>query len=125
MPVATVDTTQGERFELSSLEGGYVVLRRLNYGEKLKKQEMQARMQMEQMEKGGTAKIDMQLLVRKVAEFEFNACIKEHNLEDENGNPLLFSKPRTLDVLNPQVGEEIGDLIASMNDFEGADSGKE
>jgi hypothetical protein len=40
-------------------------------------------------------------------------------LEDDNGNLLDFKAAFTLQLLDPRVGQEIGDAIDAMNNFEG------
>lgn len=125
MPRATrsVDT---ERVELKSCPGGFVELRQMSYGEFLKRREMAAQMEIESS-KGKTrqdeARSIISMMARQTSEFEFKSCIVDHNLEDDNGNELDFSKSATIDILDPRVGEEINTHIERMNQFTEDDEG--
>lgn len=118
MPNATVDINATERVDLKTCDGGFVVLRRLPYGQWLKRQDMSMKMKME-MRKGDTeGDLDISILNRAVTEFEFKECIVEHNLEDANAQSLDFRKGYVLDQLNPKIGQEISDNIARLHQFE-------
>lgn len=116
MPKATVAANSQQRFDLSSCPDGFVVLRRMSFGEFLKRRELAA-----QMSTTGSTSKNLQTLIevmqRKTAEFEFSHCVVEHNLEGDDGSLLDFKKPQTLDVLDPRIGQEIGKLIDEMNQF--------
>jgi len=118
MPVATIDPDATDKFDLKSLSGAYVVLRRMPYGKYLHRQEMALQLKIESRkgQSGSTGHMDM--ANRKVTEFEFAQCIVDHNLEDANGEPLDFTNPRSFEFLNPQVGNEIGDLINDLHQFD-------
>jgi hypothetical protein len=119
MPKAT--STYQERFELKSLEDGFVVIRRMSYGEKLERQQMAMKIAVNMGGKDATAAIDMAQL--RVAEFEFPKCIVDHNLTNEDDQPLDFRKPTAIKMLDGVVGEEIAEYIGQVNNFEldGAD----
>lgn len=119
MPQATINPNHVERKDLKSLPEGYVVLRRLTYGQLLDRQSDAMQMEMSgQSDKKDSPQAAIRLMGRKTAQLEFATCIVEHNLEDDKGQPLNFSNPKTLDVLDPRVGEEIGKYINEMNRFE-------
>lgn len=124
-PKATINVNDTEKHELKTCENGFVVLKRLSYGSKLKRQEMALKMSME-AQKGGR-KDDVRTLIdtmqRASAEFDFKNCIVDHNLENDDGQPLDFRSGYTLDILDPRIGEEIGTLIDAMNNFEESDEG--
>jgi hypothetical protein len=113
---AVVNPQETERIDLKSLPEGYVILRRMSYGEYLQRRDLAMDMEME-----GKGQKDMHALAKmmnkRVSEYEFSKTIVEHNLEDENGQLLNFSDPRTLERLDPRVGEEIGAHIDRMNSF--------
>jgi len=118
MPRATADTTKTERFDLKTLPGGFVVLRKMTYGQMMERQELAGDMVMKVDAKAGrNANPDMQvkMMQKAVTEYEFAHCIVEHNLEDENGQMLNFQMKGTFGLLDPQVGGEIADLIDSIN----------
>jgi len=119
MPRATNNIEDLEHFDLKSCPGGFVDLRRMTYGQYLRRQGMAMDMQM----KGGDGRskanvIDIDLGQEKVTHFEFSVCIAGHNLEDDNGNQLDFKNAGHVQILDPRVGQEIGDLINKMNSFE-------
>lgn len=117
MPRATIDPAATERHELKTLEGGYVVIRRMAYGKYLDRQSEMMEMKVRRDE-GGQDEGLMKMMGRQTTVIEFKECIVEHNLEDADGNVLNFGDPRTLDVLDPRIGQEIGDLLRKINTFE-------
>lgn len=120
MPRATVTLQDTERLELKTCEGGYVVLRRLTYGQMLE------RRQMTKLEFSGRGNKDiagqMALANAQVQLYEFKNCIVEHNLEDENGRQLNFASPVDVQRLDPRVGTEIETKIGEMNNYEDEDA---
>lgn len=123
MPRATVDINQHQRYDLKSCPGGFVVLRRMNYGEFLQRREMAMQMKMtsEGKSKNSATEMDLSMAQTKVAQFEFRNCIVEHNLEDHAGTLLDFRQAWTLSQLDPRIGEEIGELIDKMHQFDDAE----
>lgn len=121
MPRAVINPADTQRHELKTVPEGFVVLRRMSYGKYLDRQTEAMAVQMQ--EKDGDRSLDMKMMGRKTALLEFKECIVEHNLEDDQGNLLDFSKPHTLDILDPRVGQEIGDLLNELNNFQ-AELGK-
>lgn len=126
MPKAIANINQTQRFELKSCPGGYVVIRRLSYGKKLERQEitMQMRMFQEEARRGGkgTSSMDISMMARKVAEFDFKNCVAEHNLEDDGGVTLNFSEPHYVHMLDGNIGDEVGNLINEVNTFDEGNS---
>lgn len=121
MPKAVVDPNiKSEKHELKTCPGGYVVLKQLTYGQQIQKQQMAAKMTLDNVGKG-TGAGEFEFFQRKVAEYEFSTCIVEHNLEDETGTQLNFNDPRTLDKLDPRIGSEISLLINESNSYEEID----
>lgn len=111
MPRATYNPDKTERFDLESLEGGYVVLRKMSYGQRVQVREMA--MQLSMVAK--TEELGIEMTQMRVDEFEFKTSIVEHNLEDEAGNVLNFAKAGTVGSLDPEVGTEISQLITKFN----------
>lgn len=119
MPRATVDINDTRQFDLKTLAGGQVTLRRMSYGKYLERQQLAMTMAIEQAEKKGQmgdVKVDMNTAA--VAYFEFKECIVDHNLTDHDDQPLDFRKPHTITLLDPRIGQEIGDHIREMNELE-------
>lgn len=125
MPRAVVTTEDQRRFELKTLppsdgeEGGFVVIRRMPYGEYLTRREMATAMTMK-----GTDNVEATInaMNAKVTEMEFAKCIVEHNLEDANGTLLDFRNrvAVAMAMLDPRIGDEIAKYIGEMNNFEEA-----
>jgi len=125
MPRATVDISKTDRFELKTLppseseEGGFVVLRRMSYGEFLRRRDMISKMSMKG--EGKNTEAIMEMANEVVTRYEFQTCIVDHNLEDENGKQLDFRSSKTFAVMDPVVGEEIAELIDEYNGFNKGD----
>lgn len=120
-----------EKHNLKSVEGGFVTLKRLTYGQKVERQEMALENVMKADQGGGNRKqrrsgrgqaenveMTMKTMHRAVTLFDFKNCIVDHNLENENGQKLNFQDPNSLNILDPKIGEEINQLIDDMNNFE-------
>jgi hypothetical protein len=122
MPVAEV-ASEGTREELKSLEGAYVVIKPLPYGERLAMRDRASRMSMEsdnnsRRRRDATTKIDIDTMMAQSRAYEFAHCIIDHNLELKNGTKMDFKSPDTLSVLDPRVGAEIEELIDKHNEVE-------
>jgi hypothetical protein len=117
MPRATTNPNETEKIWLKSCPEGYVELRRMSYGEVLRKRQMGTTMSLQQGSDGDTQGV-MEMVQRRMTEFEFAKCVVDHNLEDENGKTLDFKKSNTFDRLDPRIGEEIGEEIDKMNQLE-------
>src|SRR5262245_60024641 len=116
MPQATVSVI-AERFDLKTCPEGWVELKRMTYGQFLERRDMASKMSFE-TDGRKDRPAELVTMHRRVAAFEFRNCIVDHNLEDENGTPLDFRQPMILDRLDPRIGQEIGELIDKMNQFE-------
>lgn len=113
MPRATV-ASQTEKFELKSLPEGYVVIRRMTYGEKLGRTDNMMNMRTTTEDK----EMEIRLLSRKIAFQDFANLLVEHNLTDENDKPLNFKNAADVERLDPVIGDEIGQYIDKINSFE-------
>jgi hypothetical protein len=126
MPRATVNLADTERVELKSLppdsldEGGFVVLRRLTYGQKIQRQQLAMEVSMHSTDnrRNSSPEMAMKMTQERVTVFDFGNCIVDHNLEDENGKKLDFRQPQAVFMLDPRVGEEISNHMDDMNNFE-------
>lgn len=121
MPRATTDIATTEKFELKSLPEGFIVARRLTYGEKLERRAMVSGMKVE-AGRGKDFAGEMQLMNERATLFDFQKCITEHNLEDENGTLLNLARVEDIKKLDPRIGEEIEGILGDLNNFE-ADEG--
>ncbi len=111
MPKATVSHS-GVRHDLKSCEGGFVELRQLSYDEILARRDGISSLSVNRED---TQTVTINTLQRWAREFDFRNCIRDHNLEDDNGSPLDFTKPHTFKILDPRVGMEIESLIDELN----------
>lgn len=118
MPNATVNTDDTTRFELKSLTGGFVVLRRLTYGQKLKRRAMTSSMVMRSERGKRSLEGEMQLINEAASAFDFQHCVVDHNLEDVSGRKLQLGNKEDLAKLDPRIGEEIEELMDKLNNFE-------
>ncbi len=121
MPVAVVQSDT-ERFELKSLPEGFVVIRRMTYGERLTRNGNQTKMKIMANKKSEYAgEIDM--AIEKIAYWDFSNLVVDHNLEDIGGRKLNMKDPADVRKLDAKIGDEIGSLIDSLNSFEDVDEG--
>jgi len=125
MAIATI-VNANERFDLKSCPpDGYVVVRRMTYGEKLKRQGMMTKFRMEMgKNKSDGSTMDVDLDQEKVSLWEFANLIIEHNLTDGALKPLNFKNMTDIARLGPVVGEEIQTYIDKLNAFEEDDEVK-
>lgn len=116
MPVATVKRDLIRR-DLRTVEGGWVDLRPLSYDEVLERRDGGIKILMEQAPgKNVDSKTSMQIANKWSNHFTFPRCVAGHNLTDENGVALDFSKPEFLfKFLDPKIGSEIEELIDELN----------
>lgn len=125
MPRATV-THETVRRELKTCPGGYVELRTLTFHEMNTRQDIALRMYQERStpKKGQkrqteeTVRAYMDIANVAVTEYEFRNCIHDHNLEDENGDLIDFTKPMQAWRLDPKIGQEINNYIDELNQWE-------
>lgn len=122
MPKATADVTSTKREELRSLPEGYVVLRRMTYGQQLERREMLKMTMATDESKDGEFIGEMALASMKITQHEYLHCIVDHNLEKELPDGTLaklnFAQLDDFKSLDPRVGQEIEKFISDMNNFE-------
>lgn len=114
MPRATV-RTEAQRIDLQSVEGGWVEIRQLPYYEMLVRRDRGGKLFFDAQQEG---RVEIATLQAWARQYEFEHCIIDHNLEDENGQKLDFSNEATLSVLDPRVGQEIEDAIDKLHNVE-------
>lgn len=115
MPRATVARTT-ERFDLKSCPEGYVIIRRMTYGEKLARTDQM--MNMSTSSKSDDNEMHIRMMTRSVALQDFANLVIEHNLTDENDKTLDFRIAQHVLNLDPVIGDEIGQYIDRINSFE-------
>lgn len=122
MPKATVSAAV-EHYELKSLEGAWVELKRLSYGQKQTRQDMVTKLAVEATpSKRGSRQQEMkgimEMSAAAVTEFDFKHCLVDHNLFSDDEETVKMVFPRDMELLDPRVGEEISSLMDSLNNFE-------
>lgn len=123
MPRATV-SNEPERFDLKTAPpDGYVVLKRMSWGEWLTRRDMGMKMAMEAggSRKDRTSKIDIDVVQASVSRYEFQKCIVDHNLTDDQDRPLKLGNQKDFDQLDPRIANEIEQLIKDLHEFESED----
>jgi hypothetical protein len=123
MPIAVVLNTQ-EKFELKTLEGAFVVVRRMNYGESLRRQGMATKFFIDGSQNSKDFKGELDVQQEAVTLWDFANLVVEHNLTDENERTLNFKSAHDVKRLDGAIGQEIGKYIDDFNRFEGDDEVK-
>jgi len=119
MPSA-VAVDELHREELKSLEGGYVVIREMTYGERLQRSSLSGAMKVLKDSKSDFAG-EISMETQRMALWDFANLIVEHNLEDATGRTLNFKNESDTRMLSSRIGDEVGTLIDKWNSFD--DSG--
>lgn len=120
MPVGTTDNYDDDRFDLKTAPpDGYVVIRRLSYGESLKRDAISTKFTVDGSAKSKDFMGDIKIDQEAIAQFDFAHCVVEHNITDKSGRTLNFKDPKDLAQLDGKIGKEIGDLIDEVNKIEG------
>jgi hypothetical protein len=117
MPKATATIVEPERHELKTLPGGFVLLRRLTYGQKLERKAMSSIAQAEQG-RGRSMKMQIAMINEQAQLYDFTHCVVDHNLEGDDGQKLNLQDINAIRSLDPRIGEEIERLMDKMNNFE-------
>lgn len=119
MPVA-VRNNDTDKFDLKTLSGAFVVLRKMSYGQILQRRALM-KLTFTSQGKNKPAEGEIAMANKAVNLYEFRNCVVEHNLERVEGTLLDLSNPNDVEALEPKVGQEIEKLIEDMNNFEGDD----
>lgn len=117
MPIATANVVEEVRVDLKSAPpDGFVVLRRLTFGQMVERREM---MKLSVSGKGGKDfQGEMAMASAAMVRWEFARSVIDHNLEDATGRKLNLAVPVDFASLDPRVGEEIETKISELNNFE-------
>ena len=125
MPIATANLAPEEKKDLKTCPGGWVILRRMTYGQKLDRMKHVGKLSVDMRGKGKGTKGEMEMLQKGSTIYDFQACIVSHNLEKNIGTeeapnivPLNLKTMMDIDALDPRIGEEISSLIDELNNFE-------
>jgi hypothetical protein len=116
MPRATV-SKKNYQFDLTTVPGGKIEVRRMTYGEKLLRQD-----ELMEFETDKEGNMKMSMAARKAALWDISNLVVSHNLTDESDRPLNFKNMADVNQLDALVGEEIGKFIDEVNSFENSES---
>jgi len=118
IPRATV-SMEPKEFQLKTCPpDGFVKLRRMSYGELLASNDMAFQVSVEAKEGSGDPQMGASMSSARISEFRFKCCVVDHNLENDAGTRLEFTNPQTVHLLDPNVGQEIEQLITDMHNWE-------
>jgi hypothetical protein len=120
MPVAISNPTDTERVDLKTLEGGWVELRRMTFGQITERRALM-KLSIASTKGSKDVKGEMAMANAEITRFEFRNCVVDHNLERTEGIKLNLASPVDFASLDPRVGQEIERLIEVRNNFEDAD----
>lgn len=118
MPKATASIAEPEHHDLKTLPEGYVVLRRLTYGQKLERKAMASVASAETGGRGKNMKLQMAMVNEQATLYDFTHCLVDHNLEGDDGQKLNLADVTVIKSLDPRIGDEIEQLMDRMNNFE-------
>lgn len=124
MPVATVIAGTTEIVQLKTCPpDGYVVIRRMTYGEKMDRMEMSGKLSIRSNKQDKDAVGEINMMNKRAQMWEFANLIIEHNLErqdvkDGPTRPINFKSQDDVQRLDPRIGEEIAAALDKLNNFE-------
>lgn len=122
MPKAVANINDTEQHDLKTAPpDGYVVLRRMTYGQVVQRRALLKMSVTADRGKGRSFAGEMAMANEEVSRFEFQHCIVDHNLTDDDEKKLNLSSPVDFQRLDPRVGQEIEQLISDMNNFDEED----
>lgn len=118
MPKAT-RSENTERLDLKSLPGGYVVARKLSYGEKQRRMQIAAGQSIatNQRNNGQPEKVDVVIHNFDIQFYDFSHCIVEHNLTKDDADTIKinFKSIADFEELDDAVGQEIEIFLDKLN----------
>lgn len=121
MPIAVVTENEEKCMLKTCPPDGYVVIKKMNYGQSLQRQDMIAEIAMQMpadKRSKQDPKMEIKFLQQKTALWEFANLIMDHNLTDTGGRKLIFSNPNDVMLLQGPIGDEIQQYINKLNSFE-------
>ena len=119
MPVIVSDETFRRDLKTAPPDG-FVVIRRMNHGEKLLRSEFATKMTYKVAGKGRNKDMEgtIELMQRASTLWDFKHLIVDHNLQDKDERPLDFKNEADINKIPGIVGEEISSLLDELNNFE-------
>ena len=118
MPVAQADQDSTVHIELKSAPpDGFVDLKRMSYGKWLERRAM-TKLTVNSQRGSKDFKGELALMDKRVTVLEFAECIVNHNLTMLDGTPFNFKDAKSLELLDPKIGDEIGAAINELHEFD-------
>ncbi len=115
-------STEPEHVDLAAIDGAWVEIRQMPYGDVLKRQDkvMQMRIQMAERGQQAASTMDLQMANVETTAHDFKACITRHNIRNpRTGRAFQFQNLLDWrDILNPKLGREIDRHIRRINGFD-------
>ena len=120
MPVAVV-MEGSERYDLKTLPGAYVKIKRMNWGEKLQLRSFNSKMTMRSQKGRKDVESELSIFNKQQELYSVAHCITEHNLQDSDERLLNLTLEGDCLKLRADIAEEITTLIDKLNNFEDDD----
>ncbi len=104
-----------EQFDLESIEGGWVKLRRLNHGDSNELAGLRVAFTLKGEDEDRDASASARTTIKLSRHYSFSRMVVDHNLA-KSGKKYNFEKRRDVDDLDPVIGDEIANLIDKHNE---------
>jgi hypothetical protein len=89
----------------------------MSYGELMTSQDLAYQVQMKATAGSDEPEMGFNISRATVTEYQFKTCIRDHNLEDESGRKLDFTKKHDVHLLDGNVGQEVQNVIDDMHNW--------
>lgn len=124
MPIAVTGGSQ--KFDLKTLAGAFVVIRRMNHGQKMARGALNDKMRFSGSKKSKDIAGEIDLMQRQTTIWEWMHLIEDHNLEEyinpqkpeEGTRKLNFNVQGDIEKVDAAVAEEVSTYIGKLNNFE-------
>jgi hypothetical protein len=118
MPVAVLTGDEDERLDLKTLPDAFVIVKLMDHGQKLRRQDMNSKMKFNMSGRKRDVQAEIDMLQKQVTIWEWATLITDHNLLDLDGRPLDFKREADVLKVRGKVAEEISTFISKVNNFE-------
>ncbi len=102
-------------YDLDSIKGGWVKLRRMNHGESNELAGLRVAFTIKGENEDEDAAASARTTIKLSRHYSFNTVILDHNL-GTNGKLYNFKKRADVDGLDPVIGDEVATLIDNHNE---------
>lgn len=118
--MALAVTRKTEKFDLKTVDGGWVEIRRMTHGEKQKRRSFNSKMKVNAKSRRDIES-EIETFNAQAENFDLQSCVVDHNLTymaDEVEQQLDFRNSVHVAMIDGIVVEEIATLIDKVNNFE-------